>query len=250
MTAGTIVVVAVIIAWVIGRQLAGEPLRAKRLIGSPVVLTVIGVVDVATSSEPRPAAAGLALIAAGLAIAGVTGVLQGRRMRLEPRHGYLWGQMPASVLWLWAAYFAGRGAVDIVGYAVHAQLATSSAVLLLGVGVNRLAQAVVVAPRAFAAGVPFAPEADRPLADLKDKVADIKSRVLEVPGEVSRSLPLRGPEPAPPVSAEDHPGGGEAERPHGRQPPPVPAAARPGLAGQIWHAFMHEVSKRVADALK
>jgi hypothetical protein len=70
-------------------------------------------------------------------IAGVTGVMQGRRMRLESRHGYLWGQMPASVLWLWAAYFAGRGAVDVIGYAVHEQLATSSAVLLLGVGVNR-----------------------------------------------------------------------------------------------------------------
>jgi hypothetical protein len=63
-------------------------------------------------------------------ISGVIGVLQGRRMRLESRDGYLWGQMPASVLWLWAAYFAGRGAVDVIGYAVHAQLATSSAVLL------------------------------------------------------------------------------------------------------------------------
>jgi hypothetical protein len=249
MTTGTIAGVAVIIAWVIGRQLAGEPLRAKRLIGSPIVLTVIGVVDVATSSEPRPAAAGLVLITAGLAVAGVTGVLQGRRMRLESRHGYLWGQMPASVLWLWAAYFACRGAVDIIGYAVHAQLATSSAVLLLGVGVNRLAQAAVVAPRAFAAGIPFAPEADRQLADLKDKVAEMKSRVLEVPGEVSRSLSLRGPELGPPVSAEDHPSG-EAQSPHGSQPPPVSPAARPGLAGQIWHAFMREVSERVADALK
>lgn len=250
MTIGTIVVVAVIIAWVIGRQLAGEPLRARRLIGSPIVLTVIGVVDVATSSEPRPAAAGLVLIAAGLVIAGMTGILQGRRMRLEARHGYLWGQMPASVLWLWAAYFAGRGAVDVIGYAVHAQLATSSAVLLLGVGVNRLAQAAVVAPRALAAGIPFAPETDRPPAELKDKVAEIKSRVLEVPAEVSRSLPLRGPEPRPPVSAEDHPGSGEAESLHGSQPSPVPPTGRPGLAGQIWHAFMREVSERVADALK
>lgn len=139
MSTGTVVVAAVIIAWVIGRQLAGEPLRAGRLIGSPVVLTVISVFDVATSREPGPTVAGIVLTAAGLVIAGMTGVLQGRRMRLESRHGYLWGQMPASVLWLWAAYFAGRGAVDVVGYAVHAQLATSSAVLLLGVGVNRLA---------------------------------------------------------------------------------------------------------------
>jgi hypothetical protein len=86
--------------------------------------------DVATGREPVPTAACVVLIAAGLVISGVIGVLQGRRMRLESRDGYLWGQMPASVLWLWAAYFAGRGAVDVIGYAVHAQLATSSAVLL------------------------------------------------------------------------------------------------------------------------
>jgi hypothetical protein len=84
MSTGTIVVVAAIIAWVIVRQLAGEPLRAARLIGSPVVLTVI---DVATGREPGPTAAGIVLIAAGLVIAGVIGVLQGRRMRLESRRG-------------------------------------------------------------------------------------------------------------------------------------------------------------------
>jgi hypothetical protein len=171
-------------------------------------------------------------------------------MRLESRHGCLRGQMPASVPWLWAACFAGRGAVDIIGYAVHAQLATSSAMLPLGVGVNRLAQAAVVVPRAVAAGLPFAPEADRPLADLKDRVADIKSRVLEVPGEVNRSLPPGGPEPRPPAPAEDRPGGGEPESPHGSQPPPVSPAARPGLARQAGHAFMREASERIADALK
>jgi hypothetical protein len=252
-TAGTIVVVAVIIVYVIGRQLAGELLRAKRLIGSPAVLTVISVIDVATSSEPRPTAVGLALIAAGLVIAGVIGILQGKRMRLESRHGYLWGQMPASVLWLWAAYFASRGTVDVIGYAVHAQLATSSAVLLLGVGVNRLAQAVVVVPRALAADIPFGPETDKPLAELKDKVSQIKDRLSQAPGEVSRNLPPRGPEPRPPISVNDHPGSGEAESPRGSQPPPAPSAARPtrpGLARQIWHAFVREISERVADALK
>jgi hypothetical protein len=237
MSAGTIAVVAVIITWVISRQLAGEPLRAGRLIGAPVVLTVISVIDVATSREPGPTAAGIALVAAGLVIAGVTGLLQGKRMRLESRRGYLWGQMPASVLWLWAAYFAGRGALDVIGYAVHARLATSSAVLLLGVGVNRLAQAAVVVPRALAAGMPFAPEAGSPMAELRDRLSGIS-------GEASRRLLPHGQGSGPPDSVNDHPDGAEAGS------SPVPPPARSGLARLVWRALAREIAGRVADALK
>jgi hypothetical protein len=43
---------------------------------------------------------------------------------------------------------------------LHAHVAASSATLLFSLGVNRLAQAAVIAPRALAMGVPFAPEKD------------------------------------------------------------------------------------------
>jgi hypothetical protein len=158
MSVETVVVVLAIMAYSIARQIAGEPLRAKRLIGLPAALTVIGVIDVVNSKGRAPTATDLVLIGVGCAINVVIGIGQGRLMRLEARDGYLWGQMPVSVLWWWAAKIAGGVVLDGIGYALGAHLATVSAVLLLRLGVNRLAQAAIVAPRALATGIPFAPE--------------------------------------------------------------------------------------------
>ncbi len=52
MSVETIIVVLGIMAYSIGRQISGEPLRAKRLIGLPAALTVIGIIDVARSKGP------------------------------------------------------------------------------------------------------------------------------------------------------------------------------------------------------
>jgi hypothetical protein len=154
----TIAVVVGIMAYSIGRQIAGEPLRIKRLVGLPGVLTVIGVVDVASTKGRAPTGTDVALIAAGCAINAVIGLGQGRLMRLSSRDGYLWGRMPRSVLWWWGAKVASGLVLDGVGHALGAGLAVTSAVMLLRLGVNRLAQAAVVAPRALVSGVPFAPE--------------------------------------------------------------------------------------------
>ncbi|HZY75482.1 MAG TPA: hypothetical protein VFE40_04120 [Jatrophihabitantaceae bacterium] len=48
------------------------------------------------------------------------------------------------------------GVADVAG----AQVAASTSTILLLLGINRLAQAAVVLPRALAADIPFAPEKD------------------------------------------------------------------------------------------
>jgi hypothetical protein len=48
----------------------------------------------------------------------------------------------------------------VIADGMHAHVAASTATLLFGLGVNRLAQAAVIVPRAMAMGVPFAPEKD------------------------------------------------------------------------------------------
>ena len=53
-----------------------------------------------------------------------------------------------------------RGVVYVLATVVHASVAASGATLLFTLGLNRLAQAAVIVPRAMAAGVPFAPEKD------------------------------------------------------------------------------------------
>lgn len=79
-------------------------------------------------------------------------------MRLESRNGFLWGQMPKSVLGWWGAKIGSGVVLDGIGHALGAGIAVTSAAMLLRLGVNRLGQAAVVAPRALATGIPFAPE--------------------------------------------------------------------------------------------
>jgi hypothetical protein len=148
-----------IVVYVIGRQLIGEPLRGKRLIVLPVVVTVVGALDLHSSSHPLRPIDTVLIVAGGLIVAGI-GAAQGRAMRLESRDGALWAQLPARGLWLWLALVLSRLAMTALAFGVHAHVAASSAPILLLLGVNRLAQAAIVTPRAVLAGIPFAPEKD------------------------------------------------------------------------------------------
>jgi hypothetical protein len=154
-----IAVILAIVAYVIGRQLLGEPLRGKRVVLLPAVLAVIGIADLHGSRLPLKADDVACLVIGGILAAGI-GIGQGWLLRLESRNGALWGQMPARGLWLWLLLVVTRGAVTVVAHGLDARLAASSATILLMLGINRMAQAAVVLPRAISAGIPFAPEKD------------------------------------------------------------------------------------------
>ena len=98
------------------------------------------------------------MISAGAAIA--VGLSLGLMTRLERRDGHLWTQLPKQGLWLWGGLIVGRLAIAGVGDAVGAHVVAGSSVILLMVGLNRVAQAAVIVPRAITAGIPFAPERD------------------------------------------------------------------------------------------
>jgi hypothetical protein len=154
-----ILAVIAIIGYVITRQLRGEPLRGKELILLPAVLTVVGIVDLVKSPQ-HLAGVDIVFIAISTVVAAGVGLGQGAAMRLESRDGVLWGQMPASSLWLWFAFIVARIGLSVAAAGFGAHVAASTAPLLVTLGINRLAQAAMIAPRAFAAGVPFAPERD------------------------------------------------------------------------------------------
>ena len=154
-----VLAVIAVVAFVIVRQLKGEPIRGKRLIVLPAVLALIGIVDL-TNAGQHPAAIDIFFISVSALIAAGIGVGQGLMMHLEPRLGALWGKMPARSLWLWAALIATRVGLNVIASAAHAHVAASTASILLVLGVNRLAQAAVVTARGLSAGIPFAPEKD------------------------------------------------------------------------------------------
>lgn len=157
MSATEVLLVVGIIAYVIFRQVQGESLRAKRAVVLPLILTVMGFTDLHLTHGHLPVA-DITWLVVGTAGSALIGCAFGAVMRLESRGGYLWAQLPARWLWLWALLVGWRLVVMATAGAMHAHIAASSSTLLFSLGVNRLAQAVVIVPRAMAMGVPFAPE--------------------------------------------------------------------------------------------
>ena len=127
-------------------------------------------------------------------------------MRLETRNGYLWGQMPKSVLWWWGAKIASGVVLDGIGHALGAGLAVTTAVMLLRLGVNRLGQAAMVAPRALASGIPFAPEPTKQNSSAGQAGPSLSDRDRRLPDAnaaelaVLRRRPSRSPQIQPTFS--------------------------------------------------
>jgi hypothetical protein len=155
----TIVVAIGIIAVVIGQSVMGAALRGKRVVMLPAVLTVIGIADLAGHGS-HPTGTDIALIVVSGVIAVAIGLSLGVMTRLESRDGHLWAQLPMKGLWLWAALIASRLVISGIAHVDGAHVAAGTSAILLVLGLNRLAQAAVVVPRAIAAGIPFAPEKD------------------------------------------------------------------------------------------
>lgn len=155
----TVVVAVGLIVYLIGQQLAGTALRGKRVIMLPAILTVIGILDIG-GAKTHASATDVVLLVLGAVIAIAFGLGLGAMMRLERRDGSLWAQLPTKGLWLWGGLIVSRLAIVGVAHASGASLAAGSSAILLTLGLNRIAQAAVVVPRAIAAGIPFAPEKD------------------------------------------------------------------------------------------
>ncbi|SEE87267.1 hypothetical protein [Streptomyces sp. Ag109_O5-10] len=148
-----------VVAFVIVRQVCGEPLHGRRLVVLPMVLAVVGLARLDKSGH-HLTTADIACLVIGAAIAAGIGAAQGAQLRLEPRDGVLWARTPVRGLWLWLALVASRLAMTLVAMAFDAHVAASTTPILMLLGVNRLGQAAVITQRALVSGVPFAPEKD------------------------------------------------------------------------------------------
>jgi len=160
MSAIEILAVIGIIGFVIFRQVRGEALRGKRAVLLPAILTVIGFTNLHAANGAHLQRADIICITIGSIGSALIGLAFGAITRLESRGGYLWAQLPVWGLWLWGAMFAWRAVSYVLADSMHAHVAASSSTLLFSLGLNRLAQAAVVVPRAMSMGVPFAPEKD------------------------------------------------------------------------------------------
>ena len=146
-----------IIGFVIYQQVAGQLIQGRRLIVLPVVVTVIGFLNLRGHHLDSADVAWLAVGAAGSLLIGLA---FGLMTRLESRDGVLWGKLPLRGLWLWAGLFAWRALIMVLAARTGAHFAASTTPLLFTLGLNRCGQAAVISARAMLAGIPFAPEKD------------------------------------------------------------------------------------------
>ena len=196
-----------LIAILIGRQLVGAPMRARRLVLLPAILIVVGFVELVVSKmQVRPL--DLACLVVGALTVGGIGFAQGALMRLESRNGLLWGQLPVQGLWLWLLLIASRVLMMMAANGMGAHVAASRSTILVMVGISRLGQAAAVLARATSMGIANAPEkhAGKLLSDLSGRVDGPRTplapprEALEPPsGDLlgSHSRVLGWPSPAP-----------------------------------------------------
>ena len=147
-----------IIGFVIYQQVEGRKVQGRRLVVLPVVLTIIGLVDLHSAKGLH--SADYVWLTVGAIGALLIGLAFGAITRLGSRDGVLWAKLPLRGLWLWAGLFAWRGLIMLIAVRSGAHVAASTESLLFTLGINRLGQAAVIVPRAMLAGIPFAPEKD------------------------------------------------------------------------------------------
>jgi hypothetical protein len=153
-----ILVVIGVVGFVIYQQVAGQAVRGRRLIVLPAVLTVVGFLDLHGAKHIHPA--DIVWLTVGAIGSLLIGLAFGAITRLRERNGALWAQLPLRGLWLWVALIGWRVLIMALAYKSGAHVAASTTPLLFTLGLNRLGQAAVIATRAMAAGIPFAPEKD------------------------------------------------------------------------------------------
>ena len=153
-----ILVVIGVVGFVIYQQVAGQAVQGRRLIVLPAVITVIGFIGLHNAKHIDTA--DIVWLVVGAIGSLLIGLAFGAITRLEERNGALWSQLPLRGLWLWAGLIAWRVLIMVLAGKSGAHVAASTTPLLFTLGLNRLGQAAVIAMRAMAAGIPFAPEKD------------------------------------------------------------------------------------------
>lgn len=156
-----IVVAIAAVGFVLWSRTKGQPLRAKRLLVLPVVLTVIGATDLSGSLS----SADVGFLVGGLIVSVILGAARGATIEVYPAQGELWQRYRRSTVALWIALIVIKVILLGVASATGAAAGGGTNSLLLTLGASLLAEAAVVGPRALSTGLPFA--ADQKGSDQK-----------------------------------------------------------------------------------
>lgn len=154
-----IVVVAAILVFVIGRRLAGEPLRAGRVTIFPLVIAAIGLYQVSRAPHLNPTDVGLIGLEAAIAVG--LGLLRGSTIKVFVRDGHLWQKYSWATVGLWVASILLRFGMTGGAVLLGADRSVMQTAILLTLGLTFAGEGAVIALRARALGAPYAPRDSR-----------------------------------------------------------------------------------------
>ncbi len=152
----TILLVVAAVGYVLWSRMKGRPLKLKRLLVLPVILTVLGITDLTGSSAPHLTPNDITFLVVGAVISAVLGAARGATIELYPQQGELWQRYRRITVGLWITLIATKLVVLVIASVVGASAGGGTSSLLFCLGVSLLAEAAIVGPRARSTGLPFA----------------------------------------------------------------------------------------------
>jgi hypothetical protein len=149
-----VALIVVAVGYTIVRRTIGEPLNMRDLFGAPVVLLAVG--GYGLSKVSGVAGIDIAWLAGTSCVGLALGVWRGATVRLMVKDGALWQRYPARTYLVWVVSLVVNVGLGVV--ATHMSVQADARPMTLSIGVSLLGEAVAVALRAMATGVPFSVE--------------------------------------------------------------------------------------------
>ncbi|WP_415646431.1 hypothetical protein, partial [Stackebrandtia soli] len=147
----TIVLLVIAVIFVIAKRSIGEPLNARDLLVAPLILTGVGVHEIAGEGGVR-VHDGLWL--AGTVLVGLAcGFLRGATIRLAIRDGVLWQRYTGVTFLTWFLTLAVSGGFSLL--ASWGGMTEAARPIALSIGIGMVGEAIALVVRAYSDGRPY-----------------------------------------------------------------------------------------------
>jgi hypothetical protein len=187
-----LLLIAAVLVLVVGQRLKGQPLTSRRLLLLPAIVLVAGLYQ---SRDSQFSPGTLALLAVSAVITLGLGALRGATVGVYEQNGHLWYRYRWTTIAVWAVAIAVRLGISALAHTSGVVLPAGELMIALGLGL--LGEGLVVAPRAYRTGVPFAPRSG--------------SASRSASGLRSDSAPWTGSDPRPGSARRADPVGGRRD---------------------------------------
>jgi hypothetical protein len=148
MTFANVLIYVALIVLVLARRFRGHPIgNVKKLFALPVVVTIIGFLDL-SHGKLKPLA--LTLIVVGAIVSLGLGSLRGRADKVSERDGSAYVQWGVVSLILFCVNITAKLVLDLIGVAAGEAFSTAEKSLIFTLGLTLVGEAIVVAMRSGA----------------------------------------------------------------------------------------------------